>query len=121
MNTHSAIFAAVLSLIVSPALAAGAVTGTWDIVEETPQGEMEGVLMIEESGSGHTGSINVADQKNELQNVAVDGNEVTFDRTVETPNGNLDLSYTGTVEGDKIEGTIDAGQFGEIPFEGTRR
>ena len=121
MYTLRAIAVLAAGLWVGAAVAAPDVTGTWDIVEETPQGEMEGVLMIKDAGDGYSGTINVADQKSKLQNVMVKGSKVMFDRTVETPNGNLDLSYTGTVDGDKIEGTIDAGQFGEIPFSGTRK
>ena len=50
----------------------------------------------------------------------VDGAQFSFKRKLTTPQGDMTLSYTGTVDGDKLTAEVDTGQFGKIPVTGTR-
>jgi len=52
----------------------------------------------------------------------VDGNKVSFATTMETPNGSMKMTYTGTVEGDTLKGESmrEGGDQGR-PFEAKRK
>ena len=52
--------------------------------------------------------------------VVVDGASFSFKRKLTTPQGEMNFSYTGTVDGDKMTAEVDTGQFGKIPVTGTR-
>src|SRR4029079_11476124 len=41
--------------------------------------------------------------------IVIDGNKFSYKRTVNTPEGSLVITYTGTVSGDKFTGTVNIG------------
>ena len=49
----------------------------------------------------------------------VDGNNVTWSAKISSPMP-LTLDFTGTVDGDKLSGSVKAGAFGSFPFTGNR-
>ena len=52
--------------------------------------------------------------------MVVNGSNSSFKRKLTTPQGELTLSYTGTVDGDKLTAEVDTGEFGKLPVTGTR-
>ena len=52
--------------------------------------------------------------------IVIDGNKFSYKRTVNTPEGSLVITYTGTVSGDKFTGTVNIGGFAEAPYNGAR-
>lgn len=126
-----AVFAAVASLMAGPALAADSpFVGTWNTEAVTDFGTFKATMTVVEAGGAYT--IDIKDVPIEgappmppappgaITDVVVDGAAFSFKRKLTTPQGDLTMSYTGTVEGDKLTAEVDTGQFGKIPVTGTR-
>jgi hypothetical protein len=124
-------FAAAASLMAVPALAADSpVVGTWNTEAVTDFGTFKSTMSVAEENGGYT--IEIKDVPIEgappsppsppgaITDVVVDGAAFSFKRKLTTPQGEMNFSYTGTVEGDKLTAEVDTGQFGKIPVTGTR-
>ena len=96
------------------------VAGSWALTSEGRQGTNHSVLTIEQTDEGYHGSIAGQRGTRQLPSIAVDGNTFSFEVTMRVPIGEIDLTYTGTVDGDAVSGTI-ATPMGERPFSGTRK
>ncbi len=83
----------------------------------TPNGEIEFTLALNEDGTGYTES---RMGKTEFSNAKIEGNNFTFDMTLNSQMGEMALTFKGAVDGDDIEGTISM-QMGEMPFSGQRK
>lgn len=86
------------------------VTGDWEMTAETPNGSFTSTLKLERSGDGLTGrTVGRNGQERKLNNVKLTGKTLNFDRDISVNGMDLHLVYTGTVEGDTIKGTFEAG------------
>lgn len=126
-----AALAAVASLMAAPALAADSpVVGTWDTAIDVQGQKITAELTVAQSGDAYTVAIkdgpmpgapaDAPPMPSTISDVVVDGAKLTFKRKLTTPQGELQMSYTGTVDGDKLTAEVDTGQFGKIPVTGTR-
>ena len=126
-----AALAAAASLIAVPALAADSpAIGTWNTEAVTDFGTFKATMTIAEAEGAYT--IDIKDVPLEgappsppsppgaVTDVVVDGANFSFKRKLTTPQGEMQFSYTGTVDGDKLTAEVDTGQFGKIPVTGTR-
>ena len=126
-----ATLAAAASLIAAPALAADSpAVGTWNTEAVTDFGTFKATMTIAEADGGYT--IDIKDVPLEgappappsppgaITDVVVDGAKFSFKRKLTTPQGELTMTYTGTVDGDKMTAEADIGEFGKIPVTGTR-
>jgi hypothetical protein len=52
--------------------------------------------------------------------IVINGDKFSYERTLNTPDGPLVITYTGTVSGDKFSGTVNLGGFAEAPYIGVR-
>ena len=95
------------------------VAGTYECVTKTPMGDQKSEVTINVDGDTFTGSNVGAMGSMELENGKVDGNNVTWSAKISSPMP-LTLDFTGTVEGDKLSGSVKAGSFGSFPFTGNR-
>lgn len=119
------------SLLAAPALAADSpVVGTWNTEAVTDFGTFKATMTVAEAAGAYT--VDIKDVPAEgappappapegsVSDVVVDGANFSFKRKLTTPQGDMTLSYTGSVEGDKLTAQVDTGQFGTIPVTGTR-
>jgi len=126
-----AVLAALASLMAAPALAAGSPTvGTWNTEAVTDFGTFKATMTIAEADGGYT--IDIKDVPLEgappappsppgaITDVVVEGSTFSFKRKLTTPQGELTMTYTGNVDGDKMTAEADIGEFGKIPVTGTR-
>ncbi len=126
-----AVLAASAALIAAPAFAAGSpVVGTWNTEAVTDFGTFKATMTVAEANGGYT--IDIKDVPLEgappsppsppgaITDVVVDGANFSFKRKLTTPQGEMMMSYTGTVEGDKLTAEVDVGEFGKVPVTGTR-
>jgi hypothetical protein len=126
-----AVLAVTASLVAMPALAADSpVVGTWNTEAVTDFGTFRSTMTVEEADGAYT--IDIKDVPIEgappappsppgaITDVMVDGATFSFKRKLTTPGGELTMSYTGNVDGDKLTAEVDTGQFGKIPVTGTR-
>lgn len=109
------------SLLISCAFFCGqvfaATTGAYTITAQTPMGEMQSTLTLNEDG---TGSIQNQFGTTEFSGASINGNDFEFEMTIQTPNGDMKMNYKGTVDGDDVSGNTTS-QFGESKFTGTRK
>ena len=96
-----------------------AVDGKWEIVINSPMGAQKAALDITTSGNSLTGTQTAQQGSGPLENGKVDGDSVSWSAKITNPLP-LTLDFTGTVEGDKLSGSVKAGSFGSFPFTGNR-
>lgn len=96
-----------------------AVDGKWEIVINSPLGAQKANLDIKTDGGVLSGTQQAAQGSGPLENGKVDGNAVTWSAKITSPMP-LTLDFTGTVDGDKLSGSVKAGAFGSFPFTGSR-
>ena len=104
-----------------------AVVGNWDTVAETPMGNFAAGLSVGHGAEGYTVAMEdrvpadspMPPMNATISDVAVDGNTVTFKRSLETPQGTMELHYTLTADGDHLAGEASS-DFGGVPITGSR-
>lgn len=112
----------------SPAFAQSSpVVGDWAVVVETPQGNFETTMMVEEEAGAYSVSFDDPPNPNfpppesdEITNVVVEGGSFSFTRTLSSPQGPFELSYSGMVDGDSLTGEANSA-FGPVPITATRK
>ena len=118
------------SIFAAPAMAQdSAVVGTWDTEAVTDFGTFASTMIVAEGDDGYTiemidvapeaGAAAPPESESAISDVVVDGDNFSFKRSMTTPQGAMDLSYTGAVEGDALTASI-ASDFGAIAVTGTR-
>ena len=96
-----------------------AVDGKWEIVINSPMGAQKAALDITTNGASLTGTQTAQQGSGPLENGKVDGNSVSWSAKITNPLP-LTLDFSGTVDGDKLSGSVKAGSFGSFPFTGSR-
>jgi len=97
----------VLLSLVPAALAQDAkVAGSWDLSSPGRDGNvMTQTLTLQQDGAKLTGT--VKGQRGEAPVTGtISGNNISFSVTRNTPNGDMKIDYTGTVNGDAMKGTF---------------
>jgi len=112
--------------------AAQNMSGTWQITSEGRRGSVTQTLTLQQEGSALTGTVSFsggggrgggggAPQDIAISNGSVDGVAFTFMLSLDFGGrGSFEQVFTGTYEGDFMEGTIAGGRGGGRPFMGTR-
>lgn len=80
------------------------VAGNWEMVSEGPQGTMTQTLTIEQESSKIKGTIKGQRGDAPFEGT-VDENKISFTVKRQTPNGEMTIEYSGTIDGDAIKGT----------------
>jgi hypothetical protein len=94
--------------------------GTWKVVMKTPIGERKGTLSLATAGAGLTGKMtNDEGASTDIFDGKAAGNAVSFKVAIKNPMP-LTLEFSGSVDGDKISGTVNASGVGSWPFSGAR-
>jgi hypothetical protein len=96
-----------------------AVDGKWEITINSPMGAQKATLDLATSGNALTGTQQAAQGSGPLENGKVEGDAVSWSAKITSPMP-LTLDFTGTVDGDKLSGSVKAGAFGSFPFSGNR-
>jgi len=96
-----------------------AVDGKWEIVINSPLGAQKAQLDLKADGATLSGTQQAAQGSGPLENGKVDGNNLSWSAKITSPMP-MTLDFAGTVDGDKLSGSVKAGSFGSFPFTGTR-
>jgi len=96
-----------------------AADGTWNLTMQTPMGERRSSLTLATAGGTLTGKQEAEGNTTDIAEGSVNGNELSWKVSITNPMP-LTLTFTGTVDGDALNGSADTGMFGSFPFEGTR-
>ena len=98
---------ALLSCLVAVVAFAADVTGKWTYEMQGRNGPMTATMNLKADGAKLTGTVSGRGGDTEIQDGKVDGNNVSFTVTRETPNGKFTTKYSGTVSGDEIKFKIE--------------
>jgi hypothetical protein len=96
-----------------------AADGTWNLTMNTPMGERRSTVTLSTSGGALSGTQEAEGNTTEIAAGSINGNDVSWQVSITNPMP-LTLTFSGTVDGDRLNGTADTGMFGSFPFEGTR-
>jgi len=99
---------------------ASVATGRWALSINTPQGAMEVTLNLRQSGTALAGNISSQMGTAELTGGTINGNSIAFSLTYESPNGSIVITCSGTIQGNRMTGTMNMGAMGSMDFTGTR-
>jgi hypothetical protein len=103
-------FAFVLVFAAVAGAQATKVTGKWDLTTEGGRGPQTSTLMLTQDGGKLTGTMTGGRGGDVPVTGTVDGNKITLTVTRTTPNGDVTSTYTGTIDGDAMKGTVHMGQ-----------
>jgi hypothetical protein len=123
--------AAALMLVLVAAFAAPAFgqsfVGEWTATAVTPGGNVSETLTVVKTADGYTIKAKLVGPVPEGTpeagpgtDIVLDGDKFSYKRTLNTPDGSLVITYTGTVSGDTFTGTVNLGGFAEAPYTGER-
>jgi hypothetical protein len=93
--------------------------GSWDVVINTPIGNMAVVFNIVEQDGVISGTASSDKETVDFTDAVADGNRLTWSQAVTTPM-RLTLKFDITVEDDTLTGTAKAGAFPASKVNGTR-
>jgi len=93
--------------------------GTWNLTMQTPMGERRSTLTLSTAGGTLTGTQQAEGDTTDISEGTVNGNEVSWKVAITNPMP-LTLTFSGTVDGNSLNGSADTGMFGSFPFQGTR-
>jgi hypothetical protein len=94
------------------------VDGNWTMKINSPMGERPASLELSESES-LTGKVSTAMGDSDLAG-SLDGDTIEFKGEMNGPMGKIELTFTGTVDGDAMSGTALFGAFGSGEWSATR-
>ena len=94
-------------------------SGTWTLTIETPMGISNPILTIWKSADGYDGTYESRRGKRGVEDIQVAGQAFSFRMMVSMPMGDFEMVYKGSIDGEKISGTI-GNSMGEIAFAGRR-
>lgn len=98
---------------------ASAVAGSYNVTIDVPGQPLTGSMNFTVQGQSMTGNLTTQLGTAPIRNGRLTGNRFSFDATVAYGGANIDIQVSGTVTGNRIEGSIDSPQ-GAVPFSGTR-
>ncbi len=94
-------------------------SGTWTLTIETPMGISNPILTIWKSADGYDGTYESRRGKRGVEDIQVTGEAFSFRMMVSMPMGDFEMVYKGSIDGEKISGTI-GNSMGEVAFVGRR-
>jgi hypothetical protein len=110
------------SLPPAPAAPSGPnITGVWTLTVNSPQGPMEVTLNVTQNGSALTGTTS-----SQVGSATITGGTITagsfrFSVNINSPQvGELNVTFNGTAQGDKMSGTLDVSGMGSMEFTGSK-
>jgi imidazolonepropionase-like amidohydrolase len=94
--------------------------GEWSITIDVPGQTTESVLTITDNGGSLSGTMSAEGEVRNLSDVNLEGDNLTFGSQFEGGGQQIKLAFDLTINGDDIEGSVKAGNFGSFDVEGSR-
>jgi imidazolonepropionase-like amidohydrolase len=95
-------------------------SGSWSLVVQSPQGDINSQLVLRRDGDQIGGTLGTPTGNVAIKSGRVNGNQLRLTATVEMGGESIDAIVNGTIEGDSMRGTIVMGAMGSFEFTGTR-
>ena len=96
-----------------------AIDGKWTLTIQTPLGEQSSTLDVTASGNALTGKQSGDQGTQDIENGTIAGDEASWSIDIVVPMP-MTLTFTGTISGDSMAGTVRLGAFGKSTFAGAR-
>jgi hypothetical protein len=111
-----------LAVVALPAFTADTakVDGDWNLTIEGPNGTATPSATFKQDGENLTGTYKGRFGESPLKGT-IKGNDIKFTVSITTPNGDIQLEYSATVDGDSMKGTVAFGSIGQGSFTGKRK
>jgi hypothetical protein len=105
----------------SPASGAGGAAGEWDVTFKTPQGDFPASAKLTDDAGTLSGTF--SSQMGEVPvSGTFDGNAIKLTLTAQTPQGSMNVTLTGALQGDQIvNGQADIQGVGMMEFSAKRK
>ena len=96
------------------------VAGTYQTAVKTPMGEQKGTFtVVPGDGDSFAGSMEGALGSMQVEDGTIDGNTLNWKMDMKVPMP-MTLNCTATIDGDELNGKVNAGAFGDMQLTGTR-
>ena len=116
-----AVVAAALALTASSAYAQKNALGSWDLTTISPEGEFKSVMELREE-AGKLVAVGKSPQgERKYDSVAVEGSNITMVMTIDYNGSPMVITYTGKIDGAKIEGAADYGGLATGTFSAAKK
>jgi hypothetical protein len=103
-----------------PAAGGSPVDGRWRCTMDTPMGEQTVLLTLATADGVLSGDAQSPFGAQSFTGGTVRGRALTWSISVTEPMA-VELGFRATIEGDRLDGVVDTGLFGEQSFSGTRQ
>ena len=114
------LIATVAVAIPVPAADAAKVAGEWNLTVESPNGTGTPTVNFKQEGEDLTGTYKGRAGETAVKGT-IKGNEIKFTATISAQGQEIQLDYSGTVDGDTMKGKVKFGEFGEGNFTGKKK
>ena len=94
------------------------VAGTWNLQIKSPMGDRPATLEL--SGESELSGSVKAEQGNTDVSGTLDGDAVAFKGTMSGQMGEIELTFSGKLDGDEMSGDVQFGSFGSGSWSATR-
>ena len=104
----------------------GILSGSWDYVSETPEGNSRGTMILIKVADGYEGKISYDDPEThrksnaEMEDIGWDGKTLEFSFSVQVKDMYITLQIKGEVSGEEITGNLSIPNYGGFPFKATK-
>ncbi len=95
------------------------VSGKWQLTSEGPRGTQTSTITFQQEGTALSGRIETRMGWLPFEGGSVEGNTITFKIVRSMGERSMEMTYSGTVEGDTITGTMSTPR-GETPWTAKR-
>jgi hypothetical protein len=96
------------------------VDGKWKVTMTSPHGAREADVDFVTAGGKLTGTWSGPEGSPQDFTGSIEGRALYWTIKRSGPMGEMVLEFNGTVDGDKVSGTVEIGQMGSTTFEGSR-
>lgn len=95
--------------------------GTWSLEIDVPMAQMASpTLTITDDGGSLSGTLVSGMGTNEISDMTLEGNNLVFSFSAGEGGQNVTVTFDLTIDGDTLEGSMAAGNFGTFDVEGDR-
>ena len=95
------------------------VAGEWNLTVESPNGPGTPTVVFKQDGENLTGTYKGRFGDSTLKGT-IKGNSIKFSTTISPQGQDLEISYSGTVDGGNMKGSVTFGAMGEGSFSGKK-
>jgi hypothetical protein len=96
------------------------IEGSWILTIPMPSGVEKPTLKIRERDGNYKATLKGKRGSTRIRNFTIEGKSINFTQNIQTPAGEMELKFRGSVQGDRIQGVIEL-PMGVLPFAGSRR